>query len=149
MKRSGKQPPPVDDDSEENEEVLEDEGSPSGDVRIDKWMWAARLFKTRSQAAEACDGGHVKVGGANAKPARPVRLGDRIEARTPGGPRVVVVLALSGRRGPAEEAAKLFEDHSPPPPPKAPPIMRWERGDGREGRPTKRDRRQLDRFKGW
>ncbi len=149
MARRGKQPPPPEALDEELDEDVEDADSgesSSTDVRIDKWMWAARLFKSRSLAVEACDGGHVKVDGVNVKPARLIRLGERVEARTPGGPRIVVVKALSNRRGPAEEAAKLYEDHSPPPPPKAPPVARWERGGGR---PTKRDRRRLDRLDGW
>lgn len=119
---------------------------PDEDVRLDKWLWAARLFKTRSLAAEACDGGHVKVGGVNAKPARNVKAGDHIEARTEGGRRVVVVKVLSSQRGSPEVAATWYEDHSPPPPPREPMVARWERG---EGRPTKRDRRVLDKLRGW
>lgn len=119
---------------------------PDEDIRLDKWLWAARLFKTRRLAVEACDGGHVKVGGVNAKPARTVKVGDHIEARTPGGRRVVVVKVLCSHRGSPELAATWYEDHSPPPPPREPMVARWERG---EGRPTKRDRRVLDKLRGW
>lgn len=146
MKRSGKQPPPPDEAWEEEEPEEDGPEAPGAPVRMDKWLWAARLFKTRGLAAEACDAGHVKVDGVSVKPARPAKIGERIEAQTSGGKRIVVVRALSSRRGPAEQAALLFEDHSPPPPPKEPAFARWDR---HEGRPTKRDRRQLQRLKGW
>lgn len=117
------------------------------EVRLDKWLWAARCFKTRGVAAEACDAGHVKLNGNSAKPAKSVRLGDRIEARTPGGMRVFEVVALSERRGPADEARKLYVDHSPPPPPReeAPVVVR-ERG---AGRPSKRELRQIQKLRGY
>src|SRR5690606_38735743 len=83
----------------------------AAEVRLDKWLWAARCFKTRSAASDACAAGHVKVNGASAKAARPVRSGDRIEAVTPGGPRILEVAALSDRRGPATVARTLYVDH--------------------------------------
>ena len=86
-------------------------------VRIDKWLWAARFFKTRALAQKACAGGHVKVGGRNAKPAHPLRIGDEVQAMAPRGPVVAVVLALAEKRLSAPLAAELYEDHSPPPPP--------------------------------
>lgn len=140
-----REPLPEDETWEDDEEEA---GSADAnvDVRVDKWLWAARLFKTRNQAAEACDGGHVKLNGATTKPAKSVRPGDRLELTGSGLRRIVVVKLLSARRGPAEVAATLYEDHSPPPPPKQPAAPRWERT---EGRPTKRDRRQMDRFRGW
>ncbi len=114
--------------------------------RVDKWLWAARLFKTRALAAKACSAGHVHVNGQAAKPAKPVRPGDRIEAVTPGGPRIVEVRALAEKRGPAAAARTLYDDHTPPPPPPGPePFGRRERGSGR---PTKRDRRVLARLRG-
>lgn len=115
------------------------------EVRLDKWLWAARCFKTRSIAAEACDAGHVKLNGNSAKPAKSVRVGDRIEAKTEGGLRVFEVVALSDRRGPAEQARTLYVDHSPPPPPREEPVVTRERG---VGRPSKRDLRQIQKLRG-
>jgi ribosome-associated heat shock protein Hsp15 len=115
------------------------------EVRLDKWLWAARCFKTRSIAAEACDAGHVKLNGNSAKPAKSVRVGDRIEAKTEGGLRVFEVVALSDRRGPAEQARTLYVDHSPPPPPREDPVVTRERG---VGRPSKRDLRQIQKLRG-
>lgn len=116
------------------------------EVRLDKWLWAARCFKTRGVAAEACDAGHVKVNGNSAKPAKPIRRGDRIEARTPGGMRVFEVVELSDRRGPAEQARKLYIDHSPPPPPKEEGMVVRDRG---AGRPSKRELRQIQKLRGY
>lgn len=115
------------------------------DVRLDKWLWAARCFKTRGLAAEACDAGHVKVNGTSVKPAKSVRVGDRVEARTPGGLRVLEVVALADRRGPAERARALYVDHSPPPPPRDPTAPTRDRG---AGRPSKRERRDIERLRG-
>ena len=118
-------------------------GGDDAEVRIDKWLWAARFFKTRSLAQEACVGGHVQCNGAPVKPARPVRIGDHLEVLTPAGPRIVDVLALSGQRGPATVARALYDDKTPPPEPKdksAEPLFVRDRG---AGRPTKRDRRVL------
>jgi ribosome-associated heat shock protein Hsp15 len=115
------------------------------EVRIDKWLWAARCFKTRGIAAEACDAGHVKLNGNSVKPAKSVRVGDRVEARTPGGLRVLEVVAIADRRGPAERARALYVDHSPPPPPREPQLVTRERGTGR---PSKRERRRIDRLRG-
>lgn len=83
---------------------------PSASVRLDVWLWAARFFKTRGLAKEAIGGGRVNVGGAVGKPARPVRVGDRL-AITRGQERFVVdVLALAERRGPAVEARRLYAE---------------------------------------
>lgn len=120
-------------------------------TRLDKWLWAARCFKTRSKATEACAAGHVRVNGDIAKPARALRVGDKVDARTEGGDRVMIVIALDDVRGPATEAQKLYEDYSPPPPPKkrrdawldVPEPTR----DAGAGRPTKRDRRAVARLK--
>ncbi|MDR3359132.1 MAG: RNA-binding S4 domain-containing protein [Bifidobacteriaceae bacterium] len=118
-------------------------------VRVDSWMWAVRLFKSRSLAAAACKAGHVRVNAERAKPATVVGVGDEVHVR--GGPReriVVVVQPLAKRVG-APLAAEAFEDHSPPPPPRlsaeAIPFAIRERGSGR---PTKAERRQLDRLRG-
>ena len=116
------------------------------ETRVDKWLWAVRLFKTRSLATDAVRGGHVRVNGAPAKPASPVRVGDRVEAQVHDRARVLeVVQVLDKRVGPAV-AAEAVVDHSPPAPPRelaAPTFLR----DPATGRPTKRDRRQLDRFR--
>lgn len=120
--------------------------SPEGTVRIDRWLWAARLFKTRSLATRACAAGQVKCNGVSVKAAKSVHLGDRIDALTPGGPRIVIVLALSETRGPAPVARALYEDRTPPPPPREEgDIPLRARG---AGRPTKRDRRLIIRMRG-
>lgn len=116
------------------------------EVRLDKWLWAARCFKTRSVAAEACDAGHVKLNANSAKPSKLVRKGDRIEARTEGGLRVFEVVALSDRRGPAEQARTLYVDHSPPPPPRDETMVVRDRGTGR---PSKRELRQIQKLRGY
>lgn len=113
------------------------------EVRVDKWLWAARFFKSRSLATQACDGGKVDVNGQAAKPARLIRPGDLIEVTLPFGRRVARVRALSNRRGPGREAALLYEDLTPPPPPReARPLPTVMRPRG-AGRPTKRERRLL------
>lgn len=116
-------------------------------VRLDRWLWAARMFRSRTLAASACDGGKVHVNGASAKPHKALRVGDRLMVTTEGGLRELEVRVLSERRGPAEQARLLYEDFTPPPPPRArrePPPLQREPGSGR---PTKRDRRQLDRLR--
>jgi ribosome-associated heat shock protein Hsp15 len=117
-------------------------------VRIDKWLWAARLFKTRGAATEAVNGGHVHVNGERVKPARDVKQGDRLEIRRGQQRFTVVVTGLAERRGPASAAAELYEET---------PESIAEREKRREerrlakplgadlsARPTKRDRRRLD-----
>ncbi|MFT4300027.1 MAG: RNA-binding S4 domain-containing protein [Aeromicrobium sp.] len=115
-------------------------------ARTDAWVWAVRLFPSRSAASAACKGGHVHVNGKRAKPAQALRIGDRVEATTPGGVRIVVVKRLLSKRVGAVVAVECYEDHSPPPPPKEERLAmpRRERGTGR---PTKRERRQLDHFR--
>lgn len=115
-------------------------------TRVDRWLWAIRLYKTRSMATDACRGGHVKVNGAPAKPATTVRVGDRVVAHAQGRERIFEVVQVLERRVSAALAAAAIVDHSPPPPPRelvAPAFVR----DPATGRPTKRDRRQLDRFR--
>lgn len=114
-------------------------------VRIDKWLWAARAFKTRSISADACEGGQVHLNGEHVKPAKAVKVGDRIEIRQEGWSKIWEVIALSEVRGPAEVARKLYTDHSPPPPVRPVPVALRDAG---AGRPTKRDRRELDRLRG-
>lgn len=118
-----------------------------GTVRVDQWVWAVRLTKTRSAAAAACRGGHVKVNGTTAKPATPVRVGDRVQAHVGGRTRVVEVSRLLTKRVGAAIAVDCFVDHSPPPPAREEHVAVPARERG-AGRPTKRDRRQLDRLRG-
>jgi len=116
-------------------------------VRVDQWLWAVRMTKTRSDAAAACRGGHVKVNGKAAKPATSVKVGDRVTAHLHDRERVLEVTALLVKRVGAAVAVECYVDHSPPPPERehAAPVFERERG---AGRPTKRDRRQLDRLRG-
>ena len=119
--------------------------APSG-VRLDRWLWAARFYKSRGLAHDACVGGKVDANGHAAKPSRLVRPGDRLQVTVGEWRRDVIVRALASRRGPAAEARALYEDRSPPPPPRSlrvpPPVVR-PRG---LGRPTKRARRLQDRL---
>lgn len=112
-------------------------------VRVDKWLWAARCFKSRTQATAACDGGHVEVNGAVARPSRLVHPEDVVEVRTDDRRMVYRVLALGEKRGPASVARLLYEDLTPPAPPRLPPPMIRDRGTGR---PTKRERREIERI---
>lgn len=115
-------------------------------TRVDKWVWAIRLYKTRADATDACKGGHVKVNGASAKPATTVRVGDRVEARVHEANRDVEVVELIEKRVGAAVAATCFIDHSPPPPEvDRTRVAARERG---AGRPTKRERRQIDKWRG-
>lgn len=121
-------------------------------VRVDKWLWAARCFKTRSQATEACVAGQVQVNGKRAKASQKVKADDRVEAETPGGKRVLVVVALAEKRGPARVAETLYTDHSPPPPPRRSLAEELDAGftvDRGQGRPRKRDRRAMKKIRGW
>lgn len=115
-------------------------------ARIDRWLWAVRLYKTRSLAAAACRGGHIRLNGAPVKPATPVRVGDRVAARVGGRERVLEIVHLLDTRVSAPLAAESVVDHSPPPPPRAEAGPTFAR-DPSAGRPTKRDRRRLDRFR--
>lgn len=117
-------------------------------VRVDAWVWAVRLAKTRSQATTACKAGHVRVNDATAKPAQSVDIGDIVRVRLHGFEKIYRVAGLAARRGSAAEAALLFEDLTPPPPPKAerPAAVVRDRG---AGRPTKRERRDLDKLRGF
>ena len=116
-------------------------------VRVDRWLWAVRLTKTRSAAAQACRAGHVQVNGARAKPAAPVKVADTVRLRVGDRERVVEVVRLIEHRVGAELAAGCLIDRSPPPPPRD-PLDRPGRRDPGMGRPTKRDRRRLDRSRG-
>ncbi|WP_461297323.1 RNA-binding S4 domain-containing protein [Streptomyces harbinensis] len=119
----------------------------AGTVRVDVWIWSVRLAKTRSTAAAACKAGHVRINGDRAKPAQPVKPGDEVRIRQEGRERIVKVTRLIRKRVGAPVAAECYTDHSPPPPPReavAPAGIR----DRGTGRPTKRDRREMDRLRG-
>ncbi len=116
-----------------------------GLVRLDRWLVAARCFKTRPDAQEACDGGHVKVNERVGESGRHVKLGDRLEVWKVESRRVLRVRALAERRGTADQARLLYEDLTPPAPPETTgPLADRDRG---EGRPTKRDAREIRRLK--
>jgi ribosome-associated heat shock protein Hsp15 len=121
--------------------------------RLDKWLWAARFFKTRSLAADEIDKGRVRVNGQPAKASREVKLGDRIEFRAGHDLRTVAVRGLSSVRGPAPQAALLYEETADS------LLTRQQAAEYRrlapepahaltQGRPTKRDRRQLQNLQG-
>jgi ribosome-associated heat shock protein Hsp15 len=117
------------------------------EVRLDRWLWAARLLKTRPLAAEAVKGGHVEVNGRRLPPGRRVRIGDRVELVLGEVRREVVVRGVSERRGPASVAALLYEEtaESIEAREQAAAERRLARETPRGGpRPTKRDRRRLD-----
>jgi ribosome-associated heat shock protein Hsp15 len=119
-----------------------------GTLRVDKWLWAARFFKTRGLAAEAVDAGRVSVNGERAKPSKVVKPGDALVIRRPPYEHAVTVLGVSDRRGPAAEAQKLYAETAESRARREtvavelkampPPVFK--------GRPSKKDRRTLDRF---
>jgi ribosome-associated heat shock protein Hsp15 len=120
-------------------------------VRVDKWLWAARFYKTRSLATEAVDGGKVEVNGDRAKPAKAIKPGDEIRVRLGPYEHVVIVRALAERRGPASIAQGLYEETQASRDARerlasqlkmAPPTFVYEE----KGRPTKKDRRDLARL---
>jgi ribosome-associated heat shock protein Hsp15 len=116
-------------------------------VRVDAWLWAVRVFKTRSAATAGCRAGHGRVGGDRAKAAQSLRVGDEVRVRISGFDRVLTVRRLIVKRVSAAEAAECFIDLTPPPPPReAMPLA--PRRDPGTGRPTKRDRRNLERLRG-
>ena len=121
-------------------------------MRIDKWLWAARFFKTRTQAGHACELGRVSSNGQPAKPAREVKIGDRLRVKNEGGEFEVDVLGLSEIRGPAKVAQLLYRETEES------RERRQKAAEERktmpryesvfDSRPSKRDRRRLDRFRG-
>ena len=121
-------------------------------VRMDKWLWAARFFKTRSLATRACELGRIEANGQPAKPAREVRAGDLLRVKNDGGDFQVEVLALSSLRGPAAAAQTLYRETE------ASRELRQKLAEERkampyseafrEGRPSKRDRREIGRLRG-
>ena len=129
-------------------------GEPGDDdrVRLDKWLWAARFFKTRALAAEAIEGGKVEVNGDRAKRARPLKPGDEVRVRLGPYEHHVVVSALAHRRGPAAEAATLYQETVAGREARerlalqlksVAPLFHHDKG-----RPTKKDRRDINRLRG-
>jgi len=119
-------------------------------VRIDKWLWAVRLFKTRSQATDACRGGKVKMDGHNVKPSREVIVGDEIEVQLGAIKKKVKVLQAVKNRVAAKLVPDLAEDLTPVEELEKLDILRqlnYERREHGVGRPTKKDRREIDRLK--
>jgi ribosome-associated heat shock protein Hsp15 len=115
--------------------------------RVDSWIWSVRLVKTRSAASGACRAGHVRVNGLRVKPAHSVRAGDEVRLRQDGRERVVVVVRVIAKRAAAPVAAECYVDHSPPPPPREETVTVAARDRG-TGRPTKRERRSIDKLLG-
>ncbi len=116
-------------------------------TRVDSWIWAVRLSKTRSAATAACRAGHVHVNGERAKAARPVHIGDEVRIRNSELERTVRVARLVAKRVGAVVAAECVVDLTPPPPPKEEVAAKIRRDRG-AGRPTKRERRDLERLRG-
>ena len=124
--------------------MAEEQAAPG---RVDSWIWSVRLAKSRSAASTACKGGHVRVNGARVKPAHVIRPGDEVRVRQGDRDRIVIVTKVITKRVGAPVAAECYVDHSPPPPPReavAPAGVR----DRGAGRPTKRDRRSIDKLLG-
>jgi ribosome-associated heat shock protein Hsp15 len=121
-------------------------------VRIDKWLWAARFFKTRALASRACDLGRIQWNGQASKPARDIRLGDTLRVKNDSGEFTIEVLALSEMRGPAAVAQTLYRETEESR--LARERLLEERkvmprvDDSPQGRPSKRDRREINRFRG-
>lgn len=115
-------------------------------TRLDVWLWSVRLFRTRSSATDAVRGGHVRLNGDPVKPARLVKPGDRVTVKEPGWVREFEVVELLNKRVGAKVAVEAYRDHSGERPAHlSAPVARRDRG---AGRPTKRDRREIDRLMG-
>lgn len=120
---------------------------PVSSVRVDSWLWAVRIYKTRSMATTACRAGHVRVGGDRVKASQAIRVGDEIRVREGGFDRIVEVRRLVVKRVGATVAAECLIDKTPPPPPREEVALRPMRDRG-AGRPTKRERRDLEKLRG-
>ena len=113
-------------------------------VRVDSWLWANRIYKTRSAATTACRAGHVRVGGERTKAAQTVKPGDEVRVRMSGFDRILIVKQTLSKRVGASVAVTAYEDRTPPREPSAMLAVR----DRGAGRPTKRERREIDRLRG-
>jgi ribosome-associated heat shock protein Hsp15 len=126
--------------------------TPDGKVRIDKWLWAARFYKTRALAAEAIAGGKVQVNGERVKRAKPLQVGDEVRIRLGPYEHQIVVRQLSDRRGPAAQAAALYEEKAESRAAREVLALRLKNLHSvflpDRGRPTKKDRREINRLKG-
>lgn len=121
-------------------------------MRLDKWLWTVRLFKTRSQATEACKGGRIKMSGVNAKPSKEIRAGDQIDIVQSGIRKTVLVKQLSKNRVGAKLVPELMEDLTPTEELEKLEMARkinYERRQRGLGRPSKKDRRNIDRLKNY
>lgn len=116
-------------------------------VRIDVWVWAVRLLETRSLSAQACKAGHIKLNGVAVKPSQLVTPGDRVRVWADHRERDVEVVSTVRKRVGAAIAQACYIDHSPPPPPKE-ILLSMPRRDKGAGRPTKKERRDIDRLRG-
>jgi ribosome-associated heat shock protein Hsp15 len=123
------------------------EGAGEATLRLDKWLWFTRFFKSRTLATRFLDDGHARLRGAVVKAHARVRAGDVVTFSLRGNVRVVRIVALGTRRGPAPEARALYEDLSPPSAPQSNEPSPFSRDAG-AGRPTKAERRALDRLRG-
>lgn len=120
---------------------------PATSIRIDVWLWAVRVYKTRSAATTACRAGHVRLNTAPVKAATLVRPGDEVRVRINGFDRILVVRELLAKRVGAPIAANAYEDKTPPPPaPEFAGLIAFR--DRGAGRPTKRERREIDKLRG-
>lgn len=121
-------------------------------IRLDKWLWAARFFKTRAVASDACDMGRVELNGNRAKPARDVRVGDRLRVTNEAGTWEIEVLSLSAMRGPAAVAHDLYRESAESTAALAKAAeerkQMLQSGGIAEGRPGKRDRRDINKLRG-
>jgi ribosome-associated heat shock protein Hsp15 len=121
-------------------------------VRLDKWLWAARFFKTRALAAEAVEGGKVQLNGDRPKRARPLQVGDELRIRLGPYQHIVAVRALSDRRGPATQAAALYQETEASRRAREALAIQLKSLHSlfgpEKGRPTKKDRREIERLKG-
>jgi ribosome-associated heat shock protein Hsp15 len=124
---------------------MADQPDETTSVRVDAWLWSIRICSTRSAATAACRGGHVKVNGTAAKAAYPLKVGDRVTCYVHERHRELEVVRLLSKRVGAPVAVECYVDHSPPPEPRD-ALMSF--ASPAAGRPTKRDRRHLDRLRG-
>jgi ribosome-associated heat shock protein Hsp15 len=115
--------------------------------RVDSWIWSVRLTRTRAIASAACRAGHVRVNGVRVKPAQAVRAGDEVRLRHEGRERVVIVARIITKRVGATAAAECYIDNSPPPAPRGEAVAVAVRDRG-AGRPTKRERRSIEKLLG-
>lgn len=114
-------------------------------IRLDRWLSAARIYKSRTLAGHACAGGKVRVNGKEARPAQPLKVGDRVTARAPRGDLVLLVTKLADKRLSPPKARELYQDETPEAAPSEPGVFVRDRG---AGRPTKADRRRMQRARG-